>query len=132
MTAVPDPLHLTIYQGTIFAKPFAMQDDTGEVQDYTGWSGTLQIFGSPATVDSIHNGPLILSLTSDTGAVNLGKFDGGEFGFYSMYIYLTQAQTSALNPWGTGVMCVDLLDPMGHPQVRIRVNVSLEEGTKHG
>lgn len=123
---------MTIHQGTILAVPFAMHDDTGAVQDYTGWTGTFTIYAAPATLDSLHDQAPVINLTSDSGAVNPGLFDGGDFGEYSVYLYLTQAQTSALSPWGTGVYNLDLIDPMGHPQIRIRGVIELEEGKKHG
>lgn len=122
---------IVVYQGMVLAVPFAMHDDTGAVQDYTGYTGTFAIYAAPATLDSLHDQPPILSLTDTSGAVNLGLFDGGDFGEYSAYLYLTQAQTSTLSPWGQGVYNLDIVDPMGHPQVRVRGTILLEEGKKH-
>lgn len=122
----------TIHQGAIFAEPFAMVDDTLATKDYTGWSGTFTIYAAPATFDSLHDRTPLWTFTSASGAINLGLFDGGEFGPYSVYVYLTQAQTSAMTPWGRGVYNLDLIDTYGKPQVRLRGTIELEEGSTHG
>jgi hypothetical protein len=127
---------IDVRQGLILAEPFApMAPDpvTGTLEpvDYTGHTATFTIYGAPATLDSLHDGPVIFTGTDASGTVELGLFDGGEFGLYGILLYLTQAQTSALDPWGRGVYNLDVIDPYGHPQLRIQGVITLEEGTKH-
>jgi len=128
---------ITIPQGMILAQPFAPEyvdpdTDTIKRKDYTGYSATFHVYASPATLDSLHGEAPILSLTDTSGAIALGLFDGGEFGPYGILLYLTQAQTSALTPWGRGVYNLDIIDPYGHPQLRLQGVITLEEGTRHG
>ena len=137
MTIIAERFDLTIRQGTILAQPFAPEyedPDTGALvrADYTGYSATFAIYRSPATLDSLHGEAPILSLTDASGAIQLGLFDGGEFGPYGILLYLTQHQTSILSPWGRGVYNLDIIDPYGKPQLRISGVIELEEGTRHG
>ncbi len=127
---------ITIPQGMIVAEAFAPEyfdPDSGTLKrkDYTGYSATFTVWRSPATFDSLHDGPVVFHATSGDGAVELGLFDSDEFGQYGILLYLTQAQTSGMQPWGRGVYNLDILDGFGHPQLRIRGTIVLEEGTKH-
>lgn len=129
-------IDMTIHQGMIFAQPFApsVYDETSKslvARDYTGYRATFTIWPSPATLDSLHGTTPVLSVTSESGAIELGLFDGGRFGEYGILVYLTQTQTSALSPWGTGVFNLDLVDAYNHPHLRIRGTIRLEEGKKH-
>lgn len=127
---------LVVHQGLILAQPFAPEyydpvSGTLKRKDYTGHTATFTIYGAPATFDSLHDGPVVFHATSGDGAVELGLFDSDEFGQYGILLYLTQAQTSGMQPWGRGVYNLDILDGFGHPQLRIRGTIVLEEGTKH-
>lgn len=125
-------IDMTIHQGMIFVQSFAPIDDDNQPVDYTGYRATFTIYPAPATEDNLHGTTPVLSVTSDSGAIALGLFDGGRFGPYGIQVYLTQAQTSALSPWGTGAYFLDVIDPYGHPQLRIKGPIRLEEGVKHG
>lgn len=127
---------LTVHQGAVFAHAFAPEyfdpvSGTLTRTDYTGYRATFTIYGAPATLDRLHDGPVVFAGSSDSGAVEVGLFDGGEFGPYGVLLYLTQAQTSALDPWGTGIYNLDVLDDFGRPVLRVRGVITLEEGTKH-
>lgn len=123
---------ITVHQGMIVAEPFAPTDPDGLVIDYTGYSATFNLYASPATLDSLHDLPPILSLSDASGAIEVGLMDSDDFGEYSVLLYLTQQQTSVLEPWGRGVYNLDIIDPFGHPQLRIRGVMQLEEGAHHG
>lgn len=128
---------ITIEQGMPFAQAFAPEyydraTDTLKRRDYTGYRATFSLWASPATFDSIHDTPAKLTLTSDSGAVELGLFDSTEFGKYGILLYLTPNQTSNLSPFGRGVYNLDVLDSYGNPQLRIKGVVTFEEGERHG
>lgn len=135
--AVSARYDLTIRQGLPLAQPFGPSSPdpvTGNLvpRDYTGYTATFTVYPPPATLESLHDTAPILSLTNASGAVELGLFDGGEFGQYGILLYLTQAQTSALEPFGRGIYNLDIIDAFGHPQLRIQGTIALEEGTRHG
>lgn len=128
---------ITIPQGLIVAEAFApeyVDPDTGGLvrQDFTGYSATFTVWPTPATFDSLHDTEPVLRLTDATGAVELGLFDSDEFGQYGILLYLTQSQTSAIEPFGTGVYNLDIIDPFGHPQIRFHGAIRFAEGERHG
>lgn len=127
---------ITIPQGMIVAEAFAPEyfdPDSGTLKrkDYTGYSATFTVWRSPATFDSLHDRAPVLRLTDASGAIELGLFESDEFGQYGILLYLTQAQTSALQPFGPGVYNLDIIDPYGHPQLRFYGTIQFEEGERH-
>lgn len=123
---------IVLHQGMDEYYPLKFMEKDGTVNDLEGWSGTLRLYRSPVSIQSIHDEPPILTGSTDDGKVLLGLFDGGEFGQYNCYIGLTSSVTSSLGPWGVGVYNLDIIDPYGHVQYRVRGAMSLEEGAKHG
>lgn len=99
--------------------------------DYTGYTGAFTIYPAPATLESLHGTAPIFETTDASGAIDLGLFTSSEFGQYGIFLYLTQAITSAMQPWGVGIYNLDIIDGFGHPQLRFEGAISLEEGTKH-
>ena len=136
MSTVAD-YDLVVYQGMPLAQPFAPEAEDPETNilhrvDYTGHSATFTVWPNPATDDSLHDGVPILSVTDGSGAIQLGLFDGGPFGSYGILLYLTQAQTSLLRPWGEGGYNLDVMNAYGVPVLRIKGTIRLEEGQQHG
>lgn len=123
---------ITLHQGMDEYFPMRIQDRNATIPDLAEWSATFRLYKAPATLDSLHDEAPVLGGTSSDGRVMLGLFDGGEFGDYNVLITLPSAQTSALAPWGRGVYNLDIIDPFGHVQYRVRGTVVLEEGSKHG
>lgn len=123
---------ITIYQGMDEYFPMRIQGRNATIPDLAEWSATFRLYKAPATLDSLHDEAPVLVGTSSGGRVMLGLFDGGDFGQYNVLLTLTSALTSTLQPWGRGVYFLDIIDPYGHVQYRVRGTVALEEGTKHG
>lgn len=127
---------LTIHQGLVLVEPFRPQykdtyTNTLLPVDYTGYTGTFTIYPAPATLESLHGAAPIYEATDANGVVNLGLFESDEFGEYGILLYLPQNVTSALSPWGVGIYNLDVIDPFGHPQLRIQGKIVLEEGSKN-
>lgn len=120
---------ITIHQGVDEYFPMRIQDRHGSVPDLTDWTSIFRLYRAPATLESLHDA----SPVPTPGAiVMLGLMDGGEFGDYNVLLSFPSHTTSELIPWGRGVHNVDVIDPYGHVQYRVRGTVELEEGTKHG
>lgn len=123
---------ITIHQGMDEYYPVRFMEPDGTVIDLGDYTATFSLYRAPATLASLHEHDPVLTGDTTNGRVQLGLFDGGEFGFYNCYIGLTSHVTSGLGPWGVGVYNLDIIDPFGHVQYRVRGAISLEEGTRHG
>src|SRR3990172_4999662 len=106
---------IEISQGMDEYFPMRIQRGDGTIPDLTGWTGTAQVYRSPATLGSLHDQLPIISGTHNN-ILSLGSFDGGDFGTYNVLLTITTAITSVLRPWGRGVYFVDIIDPFGHVQ----------------
>ena len=123
---------IVIHQGMDEYYPIRFMEPDGTVRDLADYAASFTLYRSPATLESLHEHQPILTGNTADGKVQLGNFDGGEFGFYNCYIGLTSHVTSALGPWGVGVYNLDIIDPFGRVQYRVRGTIKLEEGTRHG
>src|SRR5699024_4878269 len=62
---------MAVKQGMPLIMPFAPEEPDGTRKDYTGHAATFQMYAAPATLDSLHDQPPILSLTEASGAIEL-------------------------------------------------------------
>lgn len=122
-----------IHQGVPWNRlTLAVRDpNTGETHDYTDYTATLTIFPDPDAGESLHARPPILTVNSASGAIELGLFDGGEFGPFNVHTHLSQSLTSNLSPWGRGTYNLDILSPIGRPEIRLYGAIDLQEGRRH-
>lgn len=123
---------IVLHQGMDEYYPMRFAEKDASVPDLTTWSATLRLYQSPVAIGSIHDESPILTGSTADGRVNLGSFDGGEFGQYNAYLALPSSITSNLIPWGIGSYNLDIIDPFGHVQYRVAGLIKLEEGTRHG
>lgn len=123
---------ITIYQGMDDYFPMKFMEPDGTVNDLGSHTGELVLYRAPATLESLHEHEPILTGDTTDGKVQLGRWDGGDFGFYNCYIGLTSSVTSGLGPWGIGVYNLDIIDGFGHVQYRVRGAIHLEEGRRNG
>lgn len=119
---------ITIHQGMDEYFPMRVRDSAGQVPDLTGWTSHHRVYGAPATLASLHDQPPV----PVSPTVMLGLFDGGAFGPYNVLPAFSAHATGALVPWGSGIHILDLIDPYGHVQYRIRGTAELEEGNRNG
>lgn len=121
---------IVIHQGVDEYFPLKIIDSAGNVPDLSGWTSTHTVYPAPATLDSLHDA----SPVDITATVTLGLIDGGDFGDYNGLLSFPAAESSnaSLRPWGTGIHILDLIDPYGHVQYRVRGTATMEEGTRHG
>lgn len=111
----------------------AVRDQSGDTFDYTGYTGTFTVWREPAMDDSLHDSPALLELGTATGHLQLGLIDGGpEFGLVNVHLHLPQSLTSGTRPWGRAKYNLDVLSPIGRPEIRLFGAIDFEEGRKHG